>query len=140
MISATTISHMQGIAEAAAGNRLQLGSTRLIATARRVAAVVEVTRNQRGLTQTTALALLKPVDTPFMDDDGKLTDAARSAFAALRRKILQTDIETWFGQDGSGHVHVGFAQMGSPGMPSTTLLSLPWDDPEELFEATAIDQ
>ncbi len=140
MISATTISHMQGIAEAASANRLRLGTTRLIAAARRVAAVVEVTRNQRGVTQTTALALLKPVDTPFIDDDGNLTDAARSAFAALKRKILQADIETWFGQDGSGRVHVGFAQIGAPGTPSTTLLSLPWDDPDELFEASAVDQ
>lgn len=140
MISATTISHMQGIAEATAGNKLRLGTTRLVATAGRIAAVVEVTRNQRGVTHTAALALLKPVDTPFTDDEGNLTDAARSAFAALKRKILQADIETWFGEDSSGHVHVGFAQMGSPGTPTTTLLSLPWDDPDLLFEATVIDQ
>jgi hypothetical protein len=139
MISYTTISHMQGITEAMADNELHLGAARLATTGKRVAVVVESAEIEHGLVATTPLALLNPTAEPFVDADGSLTDEARRVFKTLKAKILKPDYETWFNQDADGHVQVSFAKRGAPADPHKALITLPWDDPDDMFQETMID-
>jgi len=139
MISYTTISHMQGITEAMADNDLHLGAARLAATGKRVAVVVESAEIEHGFVATTPLALLNPTNEPLVDADGALTDEARRVFKTLKGRILKPDYETWFNQDADGHVQVSFAKRGAPGDPHNALITLPWEDPDEMFQETMID-
>jgi hypothetical protein len=139
MISYTTISHMQGIAEALAVNELHLGTARLAATGERVAVVIELGHLERGVTAATPLALLKPGDEPLMQADGSLSAAAHRVFKTLKSRVLKADYETWFSQDPHGHVHVCFAKRGTPGDPHNALLTLPWADPDDLLEGTRVE-
>ena len=140
MISNSTISHMQGVVEALAADELHLCTVRLLPTGARVAALVEVEHISHGLTANTPLALLKPGDEPFVDEDGTLTAAANRAFRTLKSRVLNHDFETWFHQEPNGRVHVCFSKQGKPGDPQAALITLPWGDPAELFEDLRIEQ
>jgi hypothetical protein len=140
MISLTTISHMQGISEAAALGELQLGIARLTGSSARVAVVAEVKPIEKGLTAVTPLAMLKATEEPFMSDDGTLTDEARRVFKALQSKLGKADHETWFKAGSDGHVQVSFVKTGAPANQQNALLILPWEDPHELFEHTVVGE
>jgi len=60
-------------------------------------------------------------------------------FKALKGKILKPDYETWFNQDAAGHVQVSFAKRGAPGDPHNALITLPREDPDEMFQETMVD-
>jgi hypothetical protein len=139
MISFTTISHLQGIREAAEAGQLQLGVARLAAGGTRVAVVAEVKPIDKGTAAVTPLAMLKPTEAPFLNHDGSLTEEARRVCKLLQGKILSADHETWFREETNGRVQVSFAKRGAPAGQQGALLILPWEDPHELFEHTALD-
>ena len=140
MISLTTISHMQGISEAAALGELQIGIARLTGTGARVAVVAEVKPLEKGQAAVTPLAMLKPAGEPFINQDGTLTDEARRVFKALQSKLGKSDHETWFKAGADGHVQVSFVKTGAPANQQSALLILPWEDPHELFENTVVGE
>jgi hypothetical protein len=129
---------MHGLLEALFSDEARLGTARLAGTEERVAVVVDVEFMKWGTRLTTTLAMLRPAEEPFVDPEGAPTPAATAAFEALRTGALDTSHETWFDVDSQGRVHVCFAKRGTPVDPSSALVTLPWQDPDELFELMMI--
>jgi hypothetical protein len=137
MISLSTIDHLQSIRDARFSNELRLGTARLAATKEQVAVVVKVEEIERDTRITTTLGMLRPADTRYVERDGSLTQAAKSVFETLKAELFNGN-ETWLSEDAHGRVHVGFAKRGTPGDERRALITLPWADPKDTFEAPVV--
>jgi hypothetical protein len=134
----TTIGHLQCLLEALYSDELRLGTARLSGTDELVAVLVDVELVKWGKMFTTTPGVLKCADEPFVDQGGKLTAAARAVFETWKVHALDTDHETWFNQDPDGRVHVHYAKRGAPSDRLAALITLPWNDPDEMFLGTVV--
>ncbi len=138
MISSTTIGHLQVLLEALYSDELRLGTARLSGTDELVAVVVDVELVKWGKMFTTTLGVLKCTSEPLVTRDGTLTAAAWAVFETWKNQALDRDNETWFSYDPDGRVHIHYARWGVPGDRPAALMTLPWNDPDELFLQTLV--
>ena len=136
MFSRSTIDTLDVIRRASLNNELALVSSRLASTGEPVVVIAAMTAGAAAVSLT-PLAMLKPAATPYLDETGRVNEAAIAVFASLRREINSDAAQAWFTEDAEGRVHVGFARLGSRGDPAQTLLTLPWGNPCKLFAEPA---
>jgi hypothetical protein len=140
MISMTTIDHLQRLIDARFGDELRLGTTHLLATGEVLAVVVDQEEIESDTTLNSTLAVLKASDLPFVTKDGALTDAARAAFASLKSATMEGNTEAWLSESPDGHVDVVFARRGARAEDGAVLITLPWADPDTLFEKASVER
>jgi len=138
VISSTTIGHLQVLLEALYSDELRLGTARLSDTDELVAVVVDVELVKWGKIFTTTLGVLRFAGEPFVDQNGNLTAAAWAVFETWKSQALDRDYETWFSEDPNGRVHVHYAKWGASGERPAALMTLPWNDPDQMFLGTVV--